>query len=907
MKKLILLTLLLFVFSGLYPQTNTVMIKSSVNELPPLIDIETFFGDPEISGAQISPDGNYISFRKPYNGIMNIWVKKFDEPFENARPLTADTKRPLRNYFWSRDGKYILFIQDNGGDENFRLYAVDPKGGAEPSTGVPRAKDLTPQEKIRVYFLSVPRSSPDEVIVGINDRDPAYHDVYKIRISTGERTLIRKNEEKIGAFYADREGNLRLASKKTEDGGTEFLKFEGNSLKQIYYVNSLESAGIEGFSENPRYAYLSTNKGDDADLTKLMMLDTETGNTEFIESDPENEVDFEGIFYSEKKNKLIATFYAGDRIRIYFKDDEWKSAYESAKQQLPDGEVRFTSLSNDEMKILFYVGRDVDQGSIYVFDRNTGSVTLLYTANPNLPSEHLVPMIPVRYPARDGLSIPAYVMLPKGIEPKNLPTVIFPHGGPWARDYWGYNSFGQFLANRGYAVLIPNFRGSTGYGKKFLNAGNKEWGTGYMQHDLSDGVKYMIEKGYSDPKKVAIMGGSYGGYATLAGVAFTPELFAAGVSIVGPSNLLTLLKSIPPYWAPIKKMFDVRLGNPDNPDDVERLKEQSPLFSAQNITAPLLVIQGANDPRVKQAESDQIVATLRDLNRQVEYLLAPDEGHGFSGKLNRLAMIARIDMFLAKHLGGRHQEKFSNEIEHRLQELTVNINTVKLPEPVNKDSEGEFIIPNLNLDNVKNRKLSYEVTMKIGSRDFNFTAERDILVKDGKVLVSDKIISAMGSASDSYIINATTLLPEMRNSKQGDTETLSLIYSADKVMGKMQGMGNPVDINVKLTGPVLGEGASLELFLTALPLKDNYSLFLKYFEHYSQEVKSAMATVKGIEEITVPAGTFSCYKIELKSDIGTTDYYWISADNSPKIVKGEFQNPAIAGGGTTNIVLAKTE
>ena len=292
---------------------------------------------------------------------------------------------------------------------------------------------------------------------------------------------------------------------------------------------------------------------------------------------------------------------------------------------------------------------------MYLYNRVGKTLEKLYDSRPELPNDQLANMRPIRYEARDGREIPGYLVVPKGVPAESLPTVILPHGGPWGRYSWGYDPLVQFLANRGYAVLMPNFRGSTGYGKRFLNEGNGEWGTGVMQHDITDGVHYLVAQGIADPEQVAIMGGSYGGYATLAGVAFTPRLYAAGVSIVGPSNIITLLNSIPPYWGPAKEMFMRRVGDPDDPEDRERLESQSPFFHAENIEAPLLIIQGANDPRVKKAESDQIVVALRELDRQVQYLLALDEGHGFVGRENRLAMFAAIERFLARHLDGRYQ------------------------------------------------------------------------------------------------------------------------------------------------------------------------------------------------------------------------------------------------------------
>ena len=426
------------------------------------------------------------------------------------------------------------------------------------------------------------------------------------------------------------------------------------------------------FHKDGKRAYLVTDKGE-VDRSRLVLLDVATGKVEVVESDPENQVDFGGALFSEKTNELLATTYTGDRERIYPRDPDFARDVKRIRVALPEGDLFFRTPSKDDRVWIVKTIFDVDNGPNYLYDRSTGKVELLYRPYPDIPVEHMAPMKAVRYKTRDGLEIPAYLTLPKGVAPRNLPAVIMPHGGPWARDSWGFDGVSQFLANRGYAVLQPNFRGSTGYGKHFLNLGNDQWGTGTMQHDLSDGVRWLIEQGTADPKRIAIMGGSYGGYATLAGVAFTPELYAAGVSIVGPSSIITLLQSIPPYWEPIKKTFAVRVGDLEDPKDAERLRSQSPLYSADRITAPLLVIQGANDPRVKKAESDRIVVALRDRGRPVEYLVAPDEGHGFAGRMNNIATYAKVEEFLAKYLGGRYQKEVRPEIRARLDALTVEV------------------------------------------------------------------------------------------------------------------------------------------------------------------------------------------------------------------------------------------
>jgi dipeptidyl aminopeptidase/acylaminoacyl peptidase len=433
------------------------------------------------------------------------------------------------------------------------------------------------------------------------------------------------------------------------------------------------------FTPDGNAFYFVTDKGKELDKSELHLYDIKTGKITRIEKDPKNEVDFGSTLFSEVTDELLATFYTGDRTRVYPKQRQFAVDWAKLEKALPKGEISIGSRTADENLWVVAIYSDVDPGSRYLFNRKTGKAELLYRARPNLPSQHLAPMQPVTYKARDGMMIHAYLVTPKGVSAKNLPVVVMPHGGPWARDTWGFNGLAQFLANRGYGVMMPNFRGSTGYGKHYLNAGNKQWGTGAMQHDLTDAVTYLIEKKIADPKRVAIFGGSYGGYATLAGLAFTPDLYAAGISYVGPSNIITLLKTIPPYWAPMKRTFSIRVGDMEKPDELKMLEAQSPLKSANHIKAPLLVIQGANDPRVKKAESDQIVVALRDLGRTVEYMVAPDEGHGFIGRTNRLAAFTALEKFLSEQIGGRFQKDVAPDIQKKIDELMVDVKTVKMP------------------------------------------------------------------------------------------------------------------------------------------------------------------------------------------------------------------------------------
>ncbi len=647
----------------------------SETALPPLIDRELIFGDPEITGAQISPDGAFIAFVKPYNGTRNVWVKRAAQPFEEARPVTADTRRPIPSFFWSRDSQFILFTQDQAGDENYNVFAVRPREALAGTSGVPAARNLTAAKGVRAFIYDLPKSDPDVLFVGLNDRDPAWHVLYRVRISTGERTAMRQNTERITGWVFDLGGRLRLATRAAQNGDTEVLRVDEAGFTEIYDCNVFETCYPAQFHRDGRRVYMMTNKGADVDLIRLTLLDVQSGHEEAIESDPERRVDLAQPIFSERTDELVGTVYVDDKPRWHWRDRAREADYRWLTGQLPGREIGFGSSTLDERFWIVSGRSDAEPGETYLFDARTKTLRLQYRIREKLPRPALAPMTTVRYPSSDGLEISAYLTTPKGIAARNLPVVSVPHGGPWARDSWGYNGVAQFLANRGYGVLQPNFRGSTGFGKKFLDAGNKQWGD-RMQDDITWGVRYLVAQGVADPKRVGIFGGSYGGYATLAGLAFTPDLYAAGVSLVGPSNIITLLNSIPPYWESARTMFQHRLGDLTTPEGRAQLERQSPLNSATKIRAPLLVIQGANDPRVKKAESEQIVIALRDRGFPVQYILAPDEGHGFARPVNNMAAFAAIEAFFAKHLGGRFQEGGTPEVVQRLREITVDPKTV---------------------------------------------------------------------------------------------------------------------------------------------------------------------------------------------------------------------------------------
>ncbi|HKV37127.1 MAG TPA: alpha/beta fold hydrolase [Pyrinomonadaceae bacterium] len=856
---------------------------------PPIIDRELFFGDPEIAGAQISPDGAFIAFIKPFKGTRNIWVKKAGDPFTNAKPITADTKRPIPTYFWSRDGKYILFIQDKAGDENYNVYAVNPAAAPAQGQDVPEARNLTDVKGVRATIFSVPKTDSDAIYVGLNDRDAAWHDLYKVKISTGERTLIRKNTERITAFYFDLKDQLRLATRSAENGDTEVLRVDADKFAKIYSCNVFESCGPVRYHKDGERVYFQTNKGTGVDLVSLELLNPTTGKEEPVETDPMKRVDFGNAIFSELSDSLIATTYDDDRERIYWKDKAFEADYKNLQKQLPGKEIGFGSSTKDEKHWIIVANADTDPGSVYLYDRTTKKLTLQYQSREKLNRAYLAPMKPVRYKSSDGMEVPAYLTLPKGVEPKNLPVVIVPHGGPWYRDSWGYNAFAQFLANRGYAVLQPNFRGSTGYGKKFIDAGNKQWGD-KMQDDITWGVKYLIAEGIADPKRVGIMGGSYGGYATLAGVAFTPDVFAAGVSIVGPSNLITLLESIPPYWEQIRKLFYERMGDPNTPEGKAQLLRQSPLTAASKIKTPLLVIQGANDPRVNKRESDQIVIALRDRGFPVEYMVAPDEGHGFARAVNNSAMFALSEKFLAKYLGGRYQESMTPEVSQRLNEINVDVKTVTMPKMVTASAD----LPKPAVD-LRPGTYNYKASIALGGQEIPLKAKTDIKEENGAWTVNETVETPQGPIVDVSTIEKGSLLLKRRYIKQGPV-TIEMDVTPGKLSGAttMNGQAKPIDVDPG--GALFADGAGTFEVIASLPLADGYSLSFRNFDVQKQKPQIKQLKVLGTESVTVPAGTFDAYKVEVVATDNEADKQtvWIDKE-SRKVLKISAVLPSLNG------------
>ncbi len=880
---------------GLAAVASPSLASGQTNTQPPLIDRELFFGDPEISGAQISPDGKFIAFVKPFKGTRNVWVKRTEEPFAAAKPVTADKTRPITQYFWSRDGRYILFAQDKDGDENYNVYAVNPAESAAAGQDVPTARNLTEAKGIRAAIYAVPRSEPDALYVGLNDRDKAWHDLYKVKISTGERTLVRQNTERITSWIFDLKDQLRLATRSAENGDTEVLTVSDKGFTKVYFCTVFESCGPVQYHKDGQRVYFLTNKGPALDLVQLILFNPTTGKEELVESDPLKRVDFGNATFSEVTDELIATSYNDDRNRIYWKDKSFEADYKLLEKKLPGKEVVFSDSTKDERLWLITAFSDTEPGERYLFDRQTKKLTLQYRVREKLPREAMAEMKAVRYKSSDGLEIPAYLTLPKGLAPKNLPAIVLPHGGPWGRDSWGYNGLAQFLANRGYAVLLPNFRASTGYGKKFLDAGNKEWGQ-KMQDDVTWGAKYLIAEGIADPKRIGIMGGSYGGYATLAGVTFTPDMYAAAVSIVGPSNLITLLESIPPYWEQIRKLFYERMGDPNTPEGKAQLLRQSPLTHADKIKTPLLVVQGANDPRVTKRESDQIVIALRDRGFPVEYIVAPDEGHGFARPVNNMAMFATAEKFLAKHLGGRFQESTTPEVATRLKEITVDVKTVTLPKKMDAAGSAD---PKPSVD-LKAGKTNYKAAIVMGGQSIPLTITSEVKESGNSWIVTETAQMSQGDIVDAVTMEKGSLLPTHRSIKQGPI-SIELDFKNSKASGTMSRNGQAQPIAVDLGGTLFADGAGAYDVIAALPLAEGYSTGFRNLDIQKQKVGMKQLKVLGSESVTVPAGTFEAFKVEITSadnDVDKTTV-WIAKDTR-RVLKISAVLAALNGGTLTS-------
>jgi dipeptidyl aminopeptidase/acylaminoacyl peptidase len=618
--------------------------------LPPLIPRQTIFGNPERTQGRISPDGKWLSWIAPKDGVLNIWVAPASNPAA-ARAITSETRRPIPTQYWAPDSSMVLYINDQGGDENYKLY------GADVATGQTRV--LTPFDKTRVNIYTISRHVKDRILVGLNNRDPKWHDVYSLDLKSGKLTLVFQNDG-FGDFTADDALTLRMASKPRDDGGVDFYRIDnGKAQAKPFASVGLEDADTTrpvSFSNDGSILYWLDSRG--RDTSAVVAQDWATGKTTVLASDPRADI---GEIMTDPRTGRI------DAYSVEYLTETWNGLAPATKADLDwlAGRLKATpqvvSRTADDATWVVSVDPVTAPQTYYRYDRASKALTKLFVTRPALEGVTLAAMHPVEIKSRDGLTQVSYLTLPPGsdsdgdgVPDKPVPMVLFPHGGPWGRDSYGYSGYHQWLANRGYAVLSPNFRASTGFGKKFTSAGDLEWGR-KMQDDLDDAVDWAVKKGITTPKTVAVFGGSYGGYAVLAGMTFTPDRYACGVDLFGISNMETILASIPPYWEAQKTQFYARMGDPTTEAGRALLKERSPLYKAGDIKAPLLIGQGSNDPRVKPAESEQIVDAMKAKKIPVTYLLFPDEGHGFRRPVNNIAFSAAAEHFLQPCLGGRSE------------------------------------------------------------------------------------------------------------------------------------------------------------------------------------------------------------------------------------------------------------
>ncbi|MFJ8458861.1 prolyl oligopeptidase family serine peptidase [Lysinibacillus xylanilyticus] len=614
---------------------NAKKVQNGVNnEGVKEISVEDFMKNPGSFGHSLSPDGNYITYSAEWENRSNVFVKKMNDDSEPVR-VSSSTDRDIAGSFWKDDN--LLYVKDKGGDENFHIYSTSFNGNEE--------RDLTPYPNVTVGLLNGLKGVKDEILIMMNKEDAKVFDVYKLNVKTGKTTHVAKNPGNIISWLADRDGNVRMAVASDGVEGTVLYRdSEKDEFKPFIEFEAGEQVMPLTFSKDNKHIYATSNKG--RDKVEVVKYDLE-GKEEVVMSNPE--VDVTGVLYSADKDKLLYGTYVTDKVHYQFFDEDFEKLFRKIQNKLgvPESELGINDYNKDMTKFIVSVASDTVYGKYYYYDSTTDELTELATLSPWLNPEELAEMHPISYKSRDGLTINGYLTLPKNKEAKNLPLIVNPHGGPWYRDMWGFNPEVQLLANRGYAVLQVNFRSSTGYGKEFLEAGNKQWGL-KIQDDITDGVQWAIDQGIADPERIGIYGASFGGYATLAGITTTPDLYAAAVDYVGVSNIFTLLNTIPPYWETVRNMWYERVGHPEK--DKELLTAASPIFHVDKIKTPLFVAQGANDPRVNKAESDQIVEALRARGVDVEYMLKDNEGHGFQNEENKIEFYNAMLKFLDSHL-----------------------------------------------------------------------------------------------------------------------------------------------------------------------------------------------------------------------------------------------------------------
>lgn len=598
------------------------------------IPIEDFFKMPQETAFRISPNGKYITYLKPYKKRLNIFIKSLENGEEER--LTDCEDRNIDSYMFAND-KRIVYLKDNGGDENFRLFAVDIDGG--------NFKEVAGFEGVTTVIIDGLKNDNDHIMIGMNKRNNQIFDVYKLNVNTGDMDIIAENPGAVSQWIVDNNGEVRVAVELDGVNTKVFYREAADSdFRLILEGDYKENAQPLCFAEDNKNLIISSNFNRDKYAIYEFDPDMKE-NVKLIYSN--NEVDVESVITSKKTNKLICSLYYTEKLQYKFFNDGYEKIYNKIKARFADKCIALIDRDREDNKIIIQAYSDKNPGVYYLYDVEKDILTEIAEMKPWIHEDEMAEVRPIEYTSRDGLTIHGYLTVPQTAEIKNLPVVVIPHGGPWIRKVWCFNEHAQFLANRGYAVLQPNFRGSTGYGRKFNEAGFKQWGKA-MQDDITDGVYWLNKEGIANKNMIAIYGGSYGGYTVLAGLTFTPDLYNCGIDLAGPSNIITLLEGLPSYWEPMRKMMYEMMGDPV--EDKELLEEVSPIFHIDNIKKPLFVIHGARDPRVPQNEADQIVNALRAKNLEVKYMLKENEGHGYHNEENILEMYSEIEKFLEQHI-----------------------------------------------------------------------------------------------------------------------------------------------------------------------------------------------------------------------------------------------------------------
>lgn len=838
----------------------------------PLIDRELFFNYPEIRNGKLSPDGKMIAFLKASKGIMNIWVKNVNEPISKSRVLTT-SDYPLSDFSWTADSKLILFAHSIWENENFNVYAVDPNESVDSlSDGTPTVRNLTPLDSVSTVLYQVSRKNPDIAWVGVNNRDKKWYDLYSLEISSGSLKLIRRNKDSITRWMFDWTENPQVGIRyRSNDSTAEFLRLnkDGSSTK-IFESSVFDITGPLNFSSDNQWLYIKSNKGQNQDLVKLIMLNISSMKMVDVEEDPLHKVDLEACFFSSATHEPIFTTYTDDRIRTYFKDSSLESDFQFLQKKYPGRQIRFLDFSDNDSLILFSTEADDRLPQVYLLDRNQKQASLQYIPQAGLrPYEsHFSKMQPIVYQSSDGSNISGYLTLPRGFASRNLPVVVVPHSGPWSRDYWGFNNVVQWLANRGYAVLQTNYRGSAGFGKKFLNAGNRQWGT-LMQDDITWGVNELIGRGIADPKRVGILGANFGGYAVLAGLTFTADVYAAGVDINGPSNLLLTFSSLPPSWSGTRKIFQTRVGDTSNTSARNLLVKQSPMLADTSIRTPLMIVYGTNDPMVTKNENDHIVVTMRDSNRKVEYLILPGDSYPFTNITNEMATVARIENFFGKYLRGRSQESMKPETARRLKEIQQDIanTTVGVALPVT--AMASFPTPTTDL---ATGNYNYTILVEVPGRRVPLAMSRLIMSDSANNwVVTDQITGQTGDQADEATYQKGTLKPEIRRTQQRG-KIAEYSFNGTEITSTLPDK----TVSASVDGAYLHDGAGMDLLIARLPLKEGYR---SGFYLIGDDGKAKLYQIKVIGKDTI--NNEPCLIVELTNadNTGISTKLWINMDH----------------------------